>query len=343
MSSQVAAESAPVQARLIPMLLGTIVSNALLAAAQLNIAEQLADGPRHPDELASTVKADRRSLYRLLRALASLGVFQEDERGRFSNTDLSTALRADVADSLKSWAFSFCEGPAYAGWGQIGYSVRTGLCGFEHVNGDHPFVHMAKHADFGRNFGDAMTSLTMRENAEIHPLLDVSAAETLVDIAGGNGAFLVSCLAKNPHQRGILLERPDVLPRAKALVNESGVGARCELVAGDFFQEIPANADAYILKYILHDWSDEEALTILKNVHRASRKGSKLYVLDMIIEPGNTPSFAKIVDLFVLVFYGGGRERTRAEFDQLLGAAGFRVTRAVATRSFIGIVEAERM
>jgi ubiquinone/menaquinone biosynthesis C-methylase UbiE len=323
------------------LFLGYFVSKALLVAAQLDIAERLAGGAATTKELAQAAGADERSLYRLLRTLASVGVFQEDEGGRFSNTDLSDALRADVPGNLKSWAFTFCDGPAYSAWDEAGYSVRTSRCAFEKVHGSHPFEHMAKNPEFGRLFGEAMTSLTWNENAGIHANIDFSAANTLVDVGGGNGQFLMSCLAKNPNQRGILLDRPDVLGRARELVDASGYANRCEIVGGDFFKEVPAG-DAYVMKYILHDWGDEEALTILKNIHRASRKGTKLYVMDMVVEPGNAPSFAKMVDLWALVFYGGGRERTRAEFESLFRAAGFRLIRAVPTSSFINTIEAER-
>jgi hypothetical protein len=340
MDSRLNSEAVPVQNRLLPVLFGFIVSKALLAAAQLGVAERLAGGPATAEDLARQVGADAPSLYRLLRILASFGIFREGEDRRFTNTDLSDSIREDAPNSMKSWVLGFCGEPSYSAWNETTYSIQTGKGGFARLHGSHPFEHMAKHPEYGMIFGEAMTSLTGRENPEIHKNLDLSGVKTLVDIAGGNGSFLVSCLERNPGQRGILFEREDVIPRARPLVAASSVANRCEVVAGDFFKEVPSGGDAYMLKYILHDWSDEEAIAILKNIHRASAKGTKLYTMDMVIEPGNAPSFPKIVDLFVLVYYGGGRERTKAEFEGLFRAAGFRLNRVAPTSSIISTLEA---
>jgi hypothetical protein len=342
MESKASSNTTPVQARLIPMLLGYFVSKGLLVSAQLNIAEHVAKQPATAEELGRLAGVEGRSLYRLLRALASIGIFQEDEKGCFSNTELSNALRNDVPGSLKSWALTFCEGPAYSAWDEIAYSIQTGKGGFEKLHGSPPFAYMTAHPQFGRVFDDAMTALTAQENASIHEHLNLADLGLVVDIGGGNGSFLLSCLQKNAQQRGVLFDRPDVLVKARELVEASGFGARCELVPGDFFGEVPSGADCYLLKYILHDWSDEQAITILKNVYRASRMGTKLVVMDMLIGAGNGPSFAKMVDLWALVFYGGGRERTRTELSDVLRSAGFRITSVAETNSFISVIEAER-
>lgn len=337
-----AADADAVHPRLIPMILGFMVSKAITAAAELDIAERLSQAPRTAEELAKDCSANARNVYRLLRTLASLGIFREDEAGRFHNTDMSDALREDVPNSLKSWCRAFGADPGYSAWDETTYSVRTGGSGFTKVHGSHPFEYFAQHPEAGRDFGMAMTSLTGREHPMIHQNLNFSAHKTLVDIGGGDGSFLVSCLEKNPEQRGILFDRSDVFPRAQALVGGSSVGDRIEIVPGDFFKEIPSGADAYSLKYILHDWSDAEATTILKNIHRACRPGTKLYVMDMVIEPGNAPSYPKVVDMFVMIYYGGGTERTKVEFGRLLENAGFRMTRVQPTGSFISTIEAVR-
>lgn len=337
------AKALPVQDRLLPLFLGYFIPKALAAAAHLDIADRLTAGPASAEDLAKQAGADAPSLYRLLRTLASVGVFQEDEQRRFSNTDLSDALRSDLPTSMKSWAFSFAEGPLYEAFNETTYSVRTGKCGFTKAFGSHPFEYMAQQSpEFGRWFGEAMTSLTANENDEIHPNVDFSRVKTLVDVGGGNGKLIASFLQKYPALQGTLYDRPEVIERGRELVESAGVADRCRLVGGNFFSEVPSGADAYSLKYIMHDWSDEESLKILRNIHRASGPGTRLLIVDMVVEPGNEPSFAKLVDFFGLVFYGGGRERTRVEFDALLRQGGFRLLDVKKTKSFIYTIEAVR-
>jgi ubiquinone/menaquinone biosynthesis C-methylase UbiE len=331
----------PAPAQMMQLISGGFISKGLAVAAGLNIAEQLGRGPKAADELANALDVDASSLFRLLRMLASVGVFREHEDGRFSNTDLSDTLRADVPGSMKSMALFLSGAPLWAAWGELDESIRTGHSAFVRVHGSHPFDYMQTQPDFARVFDQAMTGLSEQEVAAIHAKFDFSEIDTLVDIAGGHGALLVSCLKRNESQRGILFDRPNVLARARAFVDASGVAGRCELVEGDFFKEVPPGADAYMMKYILHDWSDDEALTILRNIHRAARKGAKLLIMDPILRPGNAPDFGKLMDIQMLVFYGSGRERTLQDFLDLLGAAGFRMIRTVATDSAISIIETE--
>ncbi|WP_275578858.1 methyltransferase [Mycobacterium riyadhense] len=200
--------------------------------------------------------------------------------------------------------------------------------------GDHP--------DFGRIFGEAMTAFSAQELAAIHDAFDFSSVPTLVDVAGGHGAFLLSALEKNPHQRGILFDQPEVIELARGAIATSAAASRCSLVGGDFFAEVPAG-DGYVLKHILHDWNDDLATTILATIHRAANPGARLFVIDAVIEHGNAPGFTKLLDLEMLVLYNGGRERTRAEIEKLFSAAGFRLLRVVPTHSPTHVIEAERL
>jgi hypothetical protein len=332
----------PASVQIMQLLFGLFIPKALAAAAELEIADHLSKAPLRADELATKLDVHGPSLYRLLRALASVGVFREDEHKRFSNTELSNVLRADEPDSMRSMALFLCEGPHWAGWGEFLYSVRTGRSAFERVHGLRPFDYMERDPKFARIFDDAMTRLTAKELVSIHQHLDVSAVRTLVDVGGGHGALLLSCLQRNVGQRGILFDAPAVVAKAHPLLEASGVADRCELIGGDFFDSIPAG-DGYVMKYILHDWSDEEALRILQAIHRAAAPGAPLFVLETVIKPGNEPDFAKLLDVQVLSFYGTGRERTLSELTALFTSAGFRLVRATSTGSPLTILEAERV
>jgi hypothetical protein len=332
----------PASVQIMQLLFGLFVPKALAAAAELKIADHLTGGPLSAEELATQVDVHPQSLYRLLRALASAGVFREDEHRRFSNTDLSNVLRSDEPDSMRSMALFLCEGPHWTAWGEFLYSVRTGRSAFERAHGLRPFEYMERDQTFACIFDDAMTRLTSKELAAIHPHLDVSAIKTLVDVGGGHGALLLSCLQRNASQRGILFDAPAVLAKAQPLLEASGVADRCELISGDFFRSIP-RGDGYVMKYILHDWSDEEALRILQSIHRAAAPGTPLFVLETVIKPGNEPDFAKLLDVQVLAFYGTGRERTLSELTTLLSTAGFRLVRTTSTASPLTILEAERV
>jgi len=323
------------------LLFGAFVAKSLVVAAQLNVAEALGEGASTTADLSQRLNVDADRLHRLLRALASHGVFQEQDDGRFANTALSNMLRSDLPGSMKAMTLFLCGHPLWTAWDELGHSVGNGASAFEKIHGCHPFEYMNKDTDFAHVFHDAMTGLTEQDVAAIHAQYDFSAFDSLVDIAGGHGSLLVSCLQKNATQRGILFDKPEVIARARPLIDAAGVAERCELVAGNFFESVPAGASAYMLKYILHDWSDAEALAILKNIHRAAAKGSKLLVIDPVVKPRNVPDLAKVMDLQMLVFYGSGRERTSEDFAALLAAANFRLRKVIPTFSPLSIIEAE--
>lgn len=332
----------PAPVALLQMLFASFVSKALATAAELDIAERLAREPRSAADLARDVDANPLAVHRFLRALASVGVFREGDDGRFSNTELSQLLRADVPGSMRSAALFICGSAHWSAWNELPYSLRTGRSAFERVHGRRPFDYMKGDPEFGAVFNDAMTKITHKETEAILEHLDLSRVRTLVDVGGGQGALLKSCLERFPELRGVLFDTEEVISSNGSAVVSSEVASRCEVVAGNFFESVPANGDAYMMKYILHDWSDEEALTILGTLHRSSRPGAKVFIMDPVVKPGNHPDFVKLLDLQVLAFYGGGRERTLAELKDLLVQAKFRFERAIETTSFITIVEAVR-
>jgi hypothetical protein len=247
-----------------------------------------------------------------------------------------------VPGSMRSMALMFGSRPAWDAWGELRGSVRTGEAAFKTVNGAYAFDYMKDDPQFSEIFGAAMTAFSAQELAAIHAAFDFSHVPTLVDVAGGHGALLLSILEKNPGQRGILFDQPDVVDLARAAIGDSAAARRCALVAGDFFAEVPSG-DGYLLKHILHDWNDDLAMKLLDNIRRAAEPGAKLFVIDAVVEPGNTPGFAKLLDLEVLVFYNGGRERTLADVEKLFAATGFRLLRAIPTHSLMYVIEAERL
>lgn len=315
---------------LFQMINGFRISQALYVAAKLGIADLLKDGPKSSDELASAAEVNPNALYRVLRALASVGVFTEVEHGRFALTPLAAPLQTGVPGSLRAVAIMFGEEWIWRPWGELLFNVQTGSPAFEHVFGMGLFEYFAQRPEAGRiasaNFAEG-TNLTAMAVAQAYDFLGF---HTLVDVGGGQGALIAAILKANPHLRGILFDLPRVIEGAKRFVETEDIGGRCEVVAGDFFESVPSACDAYILKWILHDWDDERAVTILKNCRRVMRKEGKVLVVESVVPPGNEPSYAKLSDLLMMVM-AGGRERTEAEYGDLFAAAGFTLTNILPT------------
>jgi hypothetical protein len=312
------------------------ISRALYVATRLGVADLLADGPKSPGALAAQAGADAAALQRVLRALASLGVFVEDAKGRFRNTDTSGLLRTRTPVSLRAFVLMLGEAESWRAWGEMLYSVRTGRSAFEHVFRAPVFQYMAEHPEAGQLFDEAMTSRSADEDDAILSAYEFAPISAIIDIGGGRGALLSAILGKYPRIEGTLFDLPHVIARARE------AAARYRLLAGDFFTDsIPSGSDAYILKKVVHDWDDDRAGAILRNCSRAMRDnpGSRLLLIEPVIPTGNERSFAKLLDLFMLV-WPGGRERTAKEHQALLASAGLRVSRIVPTRSPLTIIEA---
>jgi hypothetical protein len=326
------------QDQLARMITGHWVSQMVYVAARLGIADRLADGPKTADELAQATGTHPRSLYRLLRALASVGVFSEGDDHRFSLTSLAEPLRADVPGSQRS-AVLMMVGQFYDAWGGLLGSVGSGRPAFETLHGRRFFEFLAEDGDEAQIFDDAMTALNDRKTTAMLEAYDFSGVSVLADIGGGNGDTLARTLQRYPRMRGILFDLPGVVGRAR--IQAAGVADRCQIVGGSFLEEVPGGADAYLLRHIVHNWDDERATTILRNVCRAMVKGGRLLVVERVIAPGNEPMFGKLMDLTMLVIHGG-QERTEGEFHRLFVAAGFRLTQIVPTATDVSVIEAER-
>lgn len=324
---------------LMQMVTGYWVSQSIYAAAKLKIADFLKDDAKSYEELAKATNTHARSLYRLLRALASVGIFAETQTGYFALTPLADYLQSERQDSLNAIAILFGEEEYYS-WKDIIYSLQTGNSAFEHLYGMNIFEYHAQNPERAKLFDQAMTSFSTLENAGVVLDYDFSGIETLVDVGGGNGKLISDILKVNPHMEGILLEQASVTEGAKYLIETAELSDRCKVFVGNFFEFVPSDGDAYILKHIIHDWDDESAIAILKTCHSAMSENDKLLIVEQVIPPGNHSFPGKLLDLQMLIMCPGGCERTEEEYRILLQKSGFELVKVVPTRSPISVIEA---
>lgn len=316
------------------------LSRALYAAAELDVAEALAPGPKGLPELAAQLGVHASSLYRLLRALAASGIFREDADGRFSNTPMSGLLRANVPGSLRDLTLLFGDETSWRSWEAILDGIRTGQAPFEQVYGEPFFDYLQDHHDTAAMFDRAMASASSTTNAAVIGAYDFSGLRLLVDVGGNLGAALCSILQSAPALRGMVFDLPHVAQRAREFIAAQGLSDRCEFAGGSFFESVPAGADGYFMKHILHDWGDGDCLKILAACRNAAGADSRLLICERIVPAGNEPSSAKLIDLHMLMTNHGGRERTETEYRGLLEAAGFRLVRVVPTSTPWSLIEA---
>jgi len=318
---------------------GYMVSAALGAAAQLRVADELAAGPRPVADLARRTGANEDALYRLLRALAMVGVFTEVSPRTFALTPVANLLRADVPGSVRDMVLWTCDDLHFRTYAELPHAVRTGETLGERVVKMPVFEYFQRNPEVSARFNNAMTNFSGGIVPAVLEAYDFAGIDVLVDVAGGHGMVLGSILRQYPAMRGILFDLDHVLAGA-TVIDELGVADRCQKIAGDFFTSVPAGGDAYLMKHIVHDWDDEKAGVILTNIRKAleGKPDGKLIVLDAVIKPGNEPDLAKLIDLEMLVF-PGGRERTQEEFTALFARHGFELTRVVPTHSPVCVVE----
>jgi O-methyltransferase domain/Dimerisation domain len=334
-------EIASSQNSLLQIATGFWASRALYVAAKLNIADRLSNGPQSAAALALTTDAHPASLHRVLRALASLGIFEEDDSGRFRHTDLSRGL-CTGPHSLREFVVMLGEAESWRSWGEVEYSVRTGAPAFEKVFGISQFNYLAEHPEVARNFDAAMAERSGAENEAVLAAWTFPSTGTVIDVGAGRASLLSVILRSQPQLQGVLFDLPHVVERARPMIEAPGIAPRMRGVAGDFFADgLPPNAQLYLLKKVIHDWDDARAASILKACARAMSADATLLLIEPVIPPGNQPSFAKLLDLFMLV-WPGGRERTEAEHASLLAAAGLELRRSVPTASALTILEATR-
>jgi hypothetical protein len=333
----VKADSLPPEAQIVEMVMAQFVSRLVHLAATLKLSDCLVDGPKTAEELAPLTGTHAPSLYRIMRTLASLGLFSEDHAHRFTLRPLAEALKSGTPSHATALIMG---GDLVArSLDNMLYSVQTGRTGFQNSFGMPLFDWLGGHPLEASLFNQTMVGIHGMEPPAIAAAYDFSAFKIIADVGGSTGNMLTTILARHPSPRGILFDLPHVVRDAPALLAKRGIADRVSIESGSFFETVPKGADAYVLSHIIHDWSEEKCLTILGHCRKAMKPESKLLLVEMVLPPGDTPHFGKILDMTMLVM-PGGEERSEAEYAALLGKAGLRMTRVVPTESAVSVVEA---
>jgi hypothetical protein len=323
---------------LFQLIAGKWIAQALSVVARFKVADHIAPGPKTAVELASLTGTHAGHLYRILRALAAVGVLEERADGTFALTPVGEYLRSDVPGSMRAVATYCCDPWSWKPWGDLAETVRTGAPAFDRMFGEGVFDHLTKHPDEFATFNEGMTGFSGVESAAAVKAYDFSPYGTIADVGGGHGLLLTTILKAAPKSRGVVFDLPGVVAGAGPAIEAAGLAGRCTTQGGSFFETAP-EADLHVMKHIIHDWNDEKATAILKCCRAAVRPRGKLALVEMVVVPGGDPS-AKLLDLEMMVLCDG-KERTEAEYAALLAGAGYRLTRIVPTESPACVIEAE--
>jgi hypothetical protein len=329
--------------QLLHLITGYWVSQAICAAAELGIADRLGRKGRSVDELAQATDCHAPSLYRLLRALASVGIFKESAPREFALSPMGALLKSGMPGNLRDFARLQGDAWHWRSWGAIGRSVRTGetVVAPESSQPQNCFDYLTAHPECEALFNAAMSGYSAQVSDAVAEAYDFGAARIIADIGGGRGELLASILAQHEDARGVLFDRPSVVDGASELLAQHAVADRCRVVAGDFFEHVPAGADCYILSAILHDWDDEPAAAILRRIAACMSADVRLLIVENVIPSDNAAHPGKFIDLEMLLITGG-RERTEAEFDVLLRTADLAIERILPTALTVSVIEARR-
>jgi len=319
------------------------IGKAIGVAAELNIADILKEGPKQIKELAQITQCHEQALYRLMRTLSSHGLFKEDKNQVFSLTKLGNCMIENGNKSVKYFVLHQNSEHNWRQYGEMLHCVKTGEHATKKLYNMEPFEYIEKNPDTNNVFNKSMTYTSEMSSMFMVSNYDFSKFKTIVDVGGGQG-FLLSCiLYKNPNLTGTLFDLPHVVKSANQNLDRFDVSSRCNIQSGSFFNTIPENADAYILKNIIHDWDDEKSIQILQNIHKVMNKNSKLICIESIISEDNKPSFGKNLDLEMLVGTNGGKERTLLEYKILYEKAGFILNKIIETPTPFNFIEGIRI
>lgn len=338
-SAHVVHSAVPPHLQLIQMGVAIWQARAVYAAAELGLADLLADGARGADELAAATSTHEPSLYRLLRALAACGLFTEVSPHCFAATDLGKALRTGAPGAARATILTIAGRWQWKAWDHVLDALRTGESGVTAAFGTGLFDFLAQHPEDSARFNEAMVGMHGGLGPAVAAAYDFSRFGTLVDVGGGKGALIAALLRANPALRGVLFDLPETGPAARQYLSATDLSSRCDVVEGDFFREVPAGHDAYVLAHVLHDWTDEQSIAILRNCRAAAGPDTRLLILEAVLPEGDTPHHGKLMDLLMLTVTGG-MERTEAQFAGLLRASAFRLVRVCPTATHQSIVEA---
>lgn len=331
----------PLPVQMLDLINGYWVSQMVHVAAEMDLAGALRAGPCTVAELAAAKGVVAERLHRVMRALASVGVFREDGEGRFENTPLSETL-VDGAQSMRAFARMMPSSCNWQAWDDLMVGMKAAVIPFNEKNGSTHFEYLQKHPEEEEVFAQAMASISGAENPAVAAAFDPQGIGTLVDVGGSGGHLLAAVLQQHADVRGVLFDQPQVVEGARSApyLNEGSLAGRVSFEGGDFFEAVPKGADGYLMKYILHDWDDEQCVAILKRCREAMADGGQVIVVDNVIEAGNEPSWGKLLDINMLVLTGG-RERTADEFAALFAQAGLQLDRIVPTQCPLSLVIAK--
>lgn len=329
----------PPHAQLVHMATAHWMSHILYVAAELSLADHLAKGPKGADELAVATKTHAPSLGRFMRTLAHLGLVLEDDAARFALTPLGDALKSGAQGAARSAILTLASPWIIRGWERLLESIQTGRPGLEQALGMPIFDWLAAHAKEASLFSETMVSFHGAEPAAVAAAYDFSRMRTIVDVGGATGNLLTAIVENNPASRGILYDLPHVVREAPSLIQARGLADRITIVSGSFFERVPEGGDAYLLSHIIHDWTEEQCLTILGHCRRSMKPTSRILIIEMVLPAGNAPHPGKMLDMMMLVG-PGGQERTEPEYRALLNKAGLRLVNVVPTNSAVSVVEA---
>jgi len=313
------------------------LSKALFCAVKANVADQLSEGPRPVAEIAATAAVHEESLYRVLRGLASLGIFAETELGVFALTDRAEFLRGDHPQTMKHVVLMVGD-DLFEAWTDLFHAVQTGTSAVEKRFGRDFLAELAKDLQKSEVFDRAMQEIHGGETELMLGAYDFSRFEVVLDVGGGNGSTLCGLLQAHPSLRGQLFDLPAVAENARRYVAESGLSERIEIRPGNFFEQVDGHADCLLMRHVLHDWNDDQCVTILRNSRAALADGGRLLIAEKVIRPGNEPALVKLLDLNMLAI--GGKERTEAQYRDLLRAAGLELMAIHPTPGPVDVVEA---
>lgn len=325
--------------QMLQMMSGFWISRGIYIAAKLGLADHLRDGDKTAAELAAATDTHADSLFRVMRMLATIGVFRQTDGNRFALMPLAETLLTDAPNSLRWFAIVEMGDEHYDAWGNLLHSVKTGDIAFDNLFGMDIWKYYEQNPENARNFNNSMANTTQFVTEAVVETYDFSPCRKLIDIGGGFGGMTAAILRANPHLAGAVFDAPSVAEKAKKFLAEAGVGDRCEAIGGDFFEEVPAGGDLYTMRWIIHDWDDERSLKILKNIRRAIPDDGKLLLVEAVVPEDGRPHISKFVDLIMLTMTGG-RERTASEYETLFGETRFKLSRVIPTASDFSIIEA---
>jgi hypothetical protein len=331
----------PPPAAIFGLVSGMWAAKAAATAASLRIPDVLALGPKTADEVAKAIGADAGAVYRLMRGVASVGVLSAEPGGRFALTPVGELLRSDVPGSMRSVLVAEMAPGHWLPWGDLEHSVRTGKPAAPKALGMDVWEYYKKNSEEGFQFAEAMSGLSSMALQAVLAAYSFAGARKVVDVGGSHGSFLAAVLQRETEARGVLFDRPEVIEGARATLAGAGIADRVERVAGSFFESVPAGGDVYLLKHILHDWSDDECVTILRCVREGMTADARVVVVEMLISADGPPSPAPLLDLNMLVMLTG-KERTKDEFGALFAKAGLALSNVTPTHSPFAVVEARR-